>query len=288
MAITSGFFNSVSGDRKYNAEEIGNYFEGLISNGIFENIGDRLVVTAGTGLSVNIGTGRAFVQCHWLKNDTTLTLELEPADVQYSRTDAIVIRYDNRQSVRSVDILVKTGTPSINADAPTLERTNDVYELVIAYVFVSANATSITQDKIRDMRTNTDVCGWVTGVIKQVDTADLFLQWQTAFDSYYSEMTSQFNSWFSSLTETLQVNLDVVKYQNVINLTADTIGVPLGISEYEVGDVVLVHINGVMLVEGDEYEISLNTSGSYALTFQKIIKADNTITIIVIKSGLSS
>ena len=30
-----GFFNSVSGDRKYDADDISNYFVKLISNGVF-------------------------------------------------------------------------------------------------------------------------------------------------------------------------------------------------------------------------------------------------------------
>ena len=35
MAIKYGFFNSVSGDRKYNADDISNYFLKLISDGVF-------------------------------------------------------------------------------------------------------------------------------------------------------------------------------------------------------------------------------------------------------------
>lgn len=34
MAITCGFFDSVSGDRTYDADQMSTYFEGLISDGV--------------------------------------------------------------------------------------------------------------------------------------------------------------------------------------------------------------------------------------------------------------
>ena len=33
--MRSGFFNSIDGDRKYDADDISNYFLKLISNGVF-------------------------------------------------------------------------------------------------------------------------------------------------------------------------------------------------------------------------------------------------------------
>ena len=72
MAIKYGYFNSVNGDRKYNAEDMTMYFKGLVSDGIFQTIGDMFVVTAGDGLTVTVGTGRALVNTHWIENTTVL------------------------------------------------------------------------------------------------------------------------------------------------------------------------------------------------------------------------
>ena len=59
MAITSGFFDSVSGDRTYDADQMSTYFEGLISDGVYENVGDRFAVTsANSGMNINVGAGR--------------------------------------------------------------------------------------------------------------------------------------------------------------------------------------------------------------------------------------
>lgn len=40
MAVTYGFFNSVNGDRKYNADQMSSYFDGLVTDGVYEKIGD--------------------------------------------------------------------------------------------------------------------------------------------------------------------------------------------------------------------------------------------------------
>ena len=39
MSVTSGFFNSLNGDRRYNAEQMSSIFDGIINDGIFANIG---------------------------------------------------------------------------------------------------------------------------------------------------------------------------------------------------------------------------------------------------------
>ena len=51
MAVTSGFYNSLSGDRKYDAIQLGEIFDGVITDGVFETFGGAMLVTAsGTGL----------------------------------------------------------------------------------------------------------------------------------------------------------------------------------------------------------------------------------------------
>ena len=297
MAITSGFFNSVDGDRKYNAEQMSNYFEGLISNGVYESVGDKFVVKAKTGLNITVGTGRAMINCRWIKNDTTITLTLDAADVQYDRIDAIVLRLDLTQSVRNISVEIKKGAISSSPKRPDITRNNNIYELCLATIRVKAGTTTIKQSNITDYRSNTNLCGWVKGVVKQVDTSELFLQYQTAMEEFYESSTAQlnnilaqktneFNSWFTNLTESLHVDNEIVKYQNIINLTNNINTVDIGISEYEAGDVLFVHINGVMLVENEEYIVS-GTGADAIITFNNMLAANNTITIICIKAEIA-
>lgn len=294
MAITSGFFDSLNGDRRYNAEQMSNYFDGLISNGIYESIGQRLVVTRGTGMTVNVGTGRAIINCHWLKNDAQVTLELDPSDVQYSRIDAIVLRLDKTESGRAIDITVKTGTPSLNPITPSLTRTQDVYELMLASVTIEKNATTIEQKNISDRRSSS-LCGWVTGIIKQVDTSDLFLQWQDAYESYFEQATSdfddymaakkaEFSTWFNSLTRTLNVDTSITKYQNTVTVTGETNEIIIGIPEYNSeNDVLFAYVGGVLFVEDDEYTIS-GTGSTAKIILKKNLLGENHVTFVVLKN----
>lgn len=312
MAITSGFFNSVDGDRTYNAEQMSTYFEGLVSNGIYENVDDRFVVTAGDGMTINVGSGRALIDCHWIKNDAAITLTIEESDVQYGRVDAVVLRLDKNDSARDISVLVKTGEMSSSPVPPELTQGENIYELCLAYIKVNANVTSMSQSAITDTRSSS-MCGWVTGIIKQVDTSELFLQYQTAYEEQYAEFDaylkakkSEFEGWFNTLTETLHVDTSIVKYQYVadtdnIDFSFITM-VPTGnkqisdvifqLEKYEEGDILMLFIGGVLLSEGNEYVVS-GAGTSTTITFPNniVIGANETVpplTAIVIKSVIGA
>ena len=69
MAVTYGFFDSVNGDRKYNAEQMSDYFKGIVTEGVFQHVDNGLQVIAGTGMTVKVKTGRAIIQNRWVEND---------------------------------------------------------------------------------------------------------------------------------------------------------------------------------------------------------------------------
>ena len=57
----SSFFNSVSGDRVYRAEEWAEYFASFIGNGVFPVPSSGLQVVAGSGMAVTVKTGKAWI-----------------------------------------------------------------------------------------------------------------------------------------------------------------------------------------------------------------------------------
>lgn len=177
MAITSGYFNSVNGDRKYNADQMSEYFEGIINEGVCQHIGGGLAVTAGTGLTVSVATGKAFIGQKWIKNDAAMTLTITTAADQ-ARIDAVVLRRNTTNRV--CEIAVKTGTPSASPSAPAMTRTSTTYEMALAYVNVAAGATSVT---VTDKRADTTVCGWATVAQATSGEVDQMLQdMKTGFD----------------------------------------------------------------------------------------------------------
>lgn len=274
MAITYGFFNSVDGDRKYNAEQMSTYFDGLVSDGIFQSVGKKFSVTAGAGLTVNIDTGRALIECHWLKNDNVLTISLDSADVQNDRKDLIVIKLD--YSARTMGIEYISGAESV-------KNTETIKYLTLAKITVPAGATTITQANIKDIR-GSALCPWVTGLVKQVDTSDLFSQYEKAYEemvqqmiNWWADRRNAFDTWFNSLTTSLNVNLNLTKQEFSYTTTAETDIIPL-VSDYQNTDILLVHVNGVLFAD-TEYTIE---AGNIKLA--KTITAGNTVTQILIKS----
>lgn len=203
MSMRSGFFNSVDGDRLYNAEDMTMPYRNLISNGVFPNPSSNLQVTASSGMTVQVLEGSGMFGGCWAHNDAPVLLTLDAAPANLNRIDAIIAKCDNTEPVRAVNLEIKKGSPSSNPVVPEMLRSDNVNEYCLATVRIAPGTASITQSMITDTRADTSVCGWVTGLITQVDTSTLFKQWQAAYAEQYESNTEAFNAWFSSLKSIL-------------------------------------------------------------------------------------
>lgn len=192
MAWSYGFFNSVDGDRTYNAQQMSEIFDGLITEGVYEAVGNKLAVQPNDGMTIQINTGRGFVGKHWVKNDSIYTHTLEPSDVLLNRYCAVCIRADDTDSVRNAVPYFKYSEFATNPVKPTMVRTEKITERCLAYIYIKAKAKAITAADIEDTRGDTNLCGWVTGLIDQVDTTTLWEQykaeWNTFMDANEAEI----------------------------------------------------------------------------------------------------
>lgn len=290
MALTYGFFNSVNGDRKYNADQMSEYFKGLVSNGVYQNVGASLHVLEGSGMNVNVQTGRAIIDCKWLNLDAVLTVPIAAAHVTLDRWTAVIARLDRTNRV--MEIATKDGTPASSPLRPTLSNNETIKELCLAMVYVPAGATSITQANITDMRSS-QYCGWVTGLIDQVDTSQLFLQYQCAYNAAINDMEAwqdnvkvQFDSWFKTLTEKLNVNTYIERYYKRVVLDGNTTTIPLNMVSYtyEASDVLFVHINGLLASESVDY--ILDTSSNPVILHPSTSQKGTVIEVTVLKSKI--
>lgn len=290
MALTYGFFNSVDGDRKYNADSFNSFFEGLISsNGIFENVGGRLeVMASGNGLNVTIGTGKALVKNCWVKNDSATTLTCNAAHNLLARYDTIYL--ERSEINRNIEIKYAVGTPASNPTKAKPIRNSTVYQLILAYIYIPANLTKITSANIEDCRYNTNLCGVISGLVKQVDTTTLYKQYEAAFkelktelEAWQVEQKAEYEKWLNALTEKLNVNTYIEKSVENVITSSDTsyIDIPTSLN-YKNGDVLQIFINGVLFVEGIDYEIRINPSTNktsmhifYSLTKNQIVTFNN-------------
>ena len=254
MAIKYGFFNSVDGDRKYDADDIGNYFLKLISDGVFATPATAMQVTAVSGMTVQVAAGWGFIKCKYLNNTAAAQFTLANADVVLDRIDRVVMRLDTAN--RTMSLAVKQGTAASTPTAPALTRvTGGVWELSLAQIYVGAGVTTITQANITDERADTSLCGYVTGMIEQIDTTNLFAQF-----------TAAFNAWFTNVQESVTSTTIITRYSNTYTTPSnDSVStIAIGISQYNNAlDVLNVYVNGFRLCKGVDYTES---SGSITLT----------------------
>ncbi len=287
MALRCGYFNSIDNDRTYNADDMSKYFEGLVSDGVYATVGNACVVKSIGGLTLSVGTGRAIINNKWVSIDSPQTLQITP-HTSLNRYDAICLQCNMNE--RKVSLVIVEGTPATEPQLPVRTYTSSTQELILAHIYVKANADKITQSDITDRRAISSYCGWVTGLIKQVDTSELFLQFQTSceeklkkFDTWQNEKKTEYQDWFDNLTESLTVNVNSFS-SRTYTVETDENGYAELPFTYNDNKKVHVYINGLFAIEGEDYTIE---NDSIQLTSLEFDSGSDVITFVVFKSEVS-
>lgn len=207
MAWTYGFFNSVNGDRLYNAQQMSEMFKGLITSGVYESVGNKLAVQPNNGMTIQIAKGRGWFNNHWVDNATEYLMTLEPSDVTINRYCAVCIRVNDNDDVRSAEPYIKYGEFATEPVKPEMERTDKVNEYCLAYIYIGAGVTEITAKDIEDTRHDTYLCGYVRGLIDQIDANTLFTQYDAVF-----------KEWFNGLVEYMNEDIEAKLTNDVLTL----------------------------------------------------------------------
>lgn len=185
MALTYGFYNSLNGDRKYNAAQFGAIFDGILRDGVFATVGTSFVVVAGGGMQVNVGIGRAWFNRTWTDNDEILPVGIEAAEVVLNRIDVVAIEIGITS--RTNAIVVVKGTPASSPVAPTLTNTEAVKQYPLAHILVSAGVTTISGVGITN-KVGTAGCPFVTGLFENM-----------TIEGVTSVLEARFNEWFTAI-----------------------------------------------------------------------------------------
>lgn len=192
----SGFFNAnlvdEEYDREYLAQDFADYFASFIGNGVFPQPSTNLQVLVSSGMTASLGSGQAWINGYWYGNTTPLPLTLEPAHGTLDRIDSVGVRYSS--SGRIIEAFVNTGTPNVSPIAPAPQRDADAYELVVAHVRVGKGTIAIQQSAITDKRIDKAVCGWVVGLVDQIDTETLGNQLQGFIDEFIKRMNDDYDN----------------------------------------------------------------------------------------------
>lgn len=214
MSVSSGFFNSLNGDRKYNAAQMSAIFDGLIIDGVFASIGTAFAVNAAGGLTVNVGIGKAWFDHTWTVNDSILPMTAPEAEVLLDRIDAVVLEVNGTESVRENTIKFVKGNPSSAPSRPTLTNEGNVHQYPLCYIYRKYGTAVINQADITPM-VGTDSTPFVTGILQTISLDELLGKWQDELDRFtdarsqeiddwIAQEESDFTTWFNEMKADLQ------------------------------------------------------------------------------------
>lgn len=214
MSVSSGFFNSLNGDRKYNAAQMSAIFDGLIIDGVFASIGTAFAVKAAGGLTVNVGIGKAWFDHTWTVNDSILPMTAPEAEVLLDRIDAVVLEVNGMKSVRENTIKFVKGNPSSAPSRPTLTNEGNVHQYPLCYIYRKYGTAVINQADITPM-VGTESTPFVTGILQTISLDELLGKWQDELDRFtdarsqevddwIAQEESDFTAWFNKMKADLQ------------------------------------------------------------------------------------
>lgn len=214
MSVSSGFFNSLNGDRKYNAAQMSAIFDGLIIDGVFASIGTAFAVKAAGGLTVNVGIGKAWFDHTWTVNDSILPMTAPEAEVLLDRIDAVVLEVNGMESVRENTIKFVKGNPSSAPSRPTLTNEGNVHQYPLCYIYRKYGTAVINQADITPM-VGTESTPFVTGILQTISLDELLGKWQNELDRFtdarsqevddwIAQEESDFTAWFNKMKADLQ------------------------------------------------------------------------------------
>lgn len=194
-------------DREYDVTELLEYFADLFSYGISPFVANNLQVIANDDMTVTVRPGVLWDKngCKY-KNTEDLVVSISPADGIRDRIDRISITWQNEE--RTMKCTIQEGKYDYSPVAPECRRNANYRDYVVADVLVEAGVVKITQAAITDQRLNSDVCGMAAGLLQQIDTKEIFVQFKAWFDETtteekqkFIEMVNEFSTWRDSFIE---------------------------------------------------------------------------------------
>lgn len=247
MAVTFGFYNSVRGDRVYNAEQMSSIFSGIIQDGVFENFpedGQHLVCSKGIGLTMIVGPGRAWFNDTWTNNDSPLSLTFDAPDNQNDRIDTIALEINKTNSPHTVNagssayvvkgrsnkFVVVKGTPAADPVRAALIRANGIYQYPIAVVRISPS----TPDEIKSYDNVVGVSShtpFIIGAVQSVSSENVLNAWknevdqkiQNDLDTYLqddgSKLYDKISDYFSHLERRVSSDIETNSRNMIESLT---------------------------------------------------------------------
>lgn len=194
------FWDSMNGDRKYNAASMEEWLRKFFVTGVFNG---ELQVTATTGMTVSVSAGYCNIDGKVMHFTSAKNFTLEVASGIANRVDTIVI--ERNDTDRTFYLKAITGIDGEGPTAPV--RTGGVYQLVLAQIAVNAGVTEITGADITDTRTDPDLCGYVASTVTEMDFSQFAAQFASYYEQFVENNEADFMDWFEHLQDILDTDV---------------------------------------------------------------------------------
>jgi hypothetical protein len=255
MSVTSGFFNSLDGDRVYDAQQLCSIFDGVFSDGILRYFGDNFKVSP-EKMGITVGTGKAWFNNTWTINDGTEYFDIEASSSSNNRIDTVILEINKKISDRSNSIKIKVGEPATSPKAPELETGDIFLEVPLANIYIPAGATSILDSNIT-MLVGTEDCPFAKGIL---ETDEILETFQNRFDKWFEDLNvtlqedvaANLNRKLNNLGE----RIDLVK--EITDFTFSK-----GYEQYSDNQVPTLHVNGKLVTLSGAIKNTKSLSASY-------------------------
>ena len=188
MAQKYGFFNSINNDRVYDASDVASFLTKFFTNGVFNN---GLGVSANDNMTISVAIGSANINGYCYENTEILTLDIAEADSELNRIDSVICRLDLNN--RQIMIQILDGETATTPSQPSIIKSNNIYDLRLANILISAGTTRITTDMITDTRFGDD-CGNVVQAVQSLSTEDIFKQYNSWFTTWFDNVKGQLST----------------------------------------------------------------------------------------------
>lgn len=187
------FFDSVDGDRIYDAQDFRDWMHHMFSEGV--SVNDFFVSPAG-GMSLTVPGGYVHIRgtSKTFSDDTTVTLDAP--DPALGRIDAVVLELD--VPAKAIEIRTVPGAASETPTAPEIVRDENVWQLVLAYVHVRPGTDGITNADVEDTRMDRNKCGYLIRSACDNDMSPVIAIYDETVGDIIANTTGNFSTWFES------------------------------------------------------------------------------------------
>lgn len=229
MSVSYGFYSSLytnnGYDTLYQSGEISKLFNGLIVDGIYlssrpnDPTNKQFMVSADTNdMSIKVAPGKAWFLGTYTISDSFLSFNIDDADPNYDRIDALVIEVNTQFSgydpgpvytERFNNLKIVKGTPALSPEKPTMTHADGIDQYPIAYITVSKGTEAIRPYDIDYVvGIETPYFAWLC---ERLSIAELYSKWKPILDV----QTMPFITWFESMQRMLGHGES--DYENILN-----------------------------------------------------------------------